>query len=217
VADADDRCPISPEDADGFQDRDGCPDRDDDDDGIPDAIDRCPREREDADGFEDTDGCADRDNDRDGIPDGADACVGVPETINGVDDQDGCPDRGQSTVLLSPDRLELLEGLRFGPAQQVAAASHNILGQVASVLQANAQIARLRIAVHVQASGDAGRDQALSARRAEALRDWLIRRGVAASRLDARGYGSSRPLVDPRSKSAAAVNTRVELIILERR
>jgi hypothetical protein len=52
-----DRCPKDPEDRDGFQDGDGCPERDDDGDGLADVVDRCPREAEDRDGDADEDGC----------------------------------------------------------------------------------------------------------------------------------------------------------------
>jgi outer membrane protein W len=62
VGDAD-KCPNEPEDKDGFQDEDGCPDPDNDGDGIPDAMDKCPNEPEDKDGFQDEDGCPDPDND----------------------------------------------------------------------------------------------------------------------------------------------------------
>jgi len=58
VGDAD-KCPNEPEDKDGFQDEDGCPDPDNDGDGIPDAVDKCPNEPEDKDGFQDEDGCPD--------------------------------------------------------------------------------------------------------------------------------------------------------------
>ena len=75
-----DACPDEPEDKDGFEDEDGCPDRDNDGDGIPDAGDACPNEPEDKDGFEDDDGCPDRDNDGDGIPD---ADRQVPERARG--------------------------------------------------------------------------------------------------------------------------------------
>ena len=43
VLDAIDKCPSEPEDVDGFEDADGCPDNDDDRDGIPDRLDECPR------------------------------------------------------------------------------------------------------------------------------------------------------------------------------
>ncbi|HEY0253868.1 MAG TPA: outer membrane beta-barrel protein, partial [Kofleriaceae bacterium] len=74
IPDATDKCPKEPEDKDGFQDEDGCPDPDNDGDGIPDATDKCPLEAEDKDNFQDDDGCPDPDNDDDGIPDAADKC-----------------------------------------------------------------------------------------------------------------------------------------------
>ena len=39
-----DKCPNDPEDKDGFEDDDGCPDPDNDKDGVPDASDKCPNE-----------------------------------------------------------------------------------------------------------------------------------------------------------------------------
>ncbi|MBN1578579.1 MAG: right-handed parallel beta-helix repeat-containing protein [Chitinispirillaceae bacterium] len=87
-----DRCPGIPEDKDGFEDDDGCPEFDNDKDGIFDAQDACPESPEDYDGFRDDDGCNDYDNDKDGIPDSVDICKGNPETVNGYKDDDGCPD-----------------------------------------------------------------------------------------------------------------------------
>jgi outer membrane protein OmpA-like peptidoglycan-associated protein len=93
IADAADECPDDPEDKDGFEDTNGCPDPDNDADGIADGADHCPNEPEDKDGFEDTDGCPDRDNDADGIADAADECPDDPEDKDGFEDADGCPDR----------------------------------------------------------------------------------------------------------------------------
>lgn len=87
-----DRCPDTPEDQDGFQDTDGCPDLDNDADGIPDATDKCPNTPEDRDGFEDQDGCPESDNDKDGILDRVDKCPNEPEDDDGWDSLDGCPD-----------------------------------------------------------------------------------------------------------------------------
>jgi OmpA-OmpF porin, OOP family len=89
-----DQCPDMPEDKDGFQDEDGCPDFDNDNDGIYDSQDQCPNDPEDFDGFEDSDGCPDLDNDHDGIPDKLDKCPNTPEDIDGYQDEDGCPDGG---------------------------------------------------------------------------------------------------------------------------
>jgi outer membrane protein OmpA-like peptidoglycan-associated protein len=91
IIDIFDRCPDEPEDKDGFQDDDGCPDEDNDNDGIPDAVDKCPNQPEDFDGFQDDDGCPDPDNDHDGIPDVDDACPNDPEDGKGKRPYDGCP------------------------------------------------------------------------------------------------------------------------------
>jgi hypothetical protein len=75
------------EDKDGFEDDDGCPDLDNDKDGILDANDLCPDKPEDLDGFEDSDGCPELDNDGDGVVDSLDKCPGV----KGLPTNDGCP------------------------------------------------------------------------------------------------------------------------------
>ena len=91
-----DQCPTAPEDKDGYEDSDGCPDNDNDLDNIPDAQDKCPDQAEDMDGFQDTDGCPELDNDKDGIPDTGDRCPNEPETKNGYKDDDGCPDEADT-------------------------------------------------------------------------------------------------------------------------
>lgn len=92
ILDKFDACPDIPEDADGYQDSDGCPDLDNDHDAIPDTLDNCPMEPEDMDGFEDDDGCPDLDNDQDGVPDSLDRCPNLKEDKDGFNDFDGCPD-----------------------------------------------------------------------------------------------------------------------------
>ena len=74
----------------GFDDEDGCPEPDDDNDSyqMPTSLSAEP---EDKDGFEDRDGCPDH-NDGDGILDQNDLCPNEPENKNGVRDEDGCPD-----------------------------------------------------------------------------------------------------------------------------
>ena len=91
IPNARDKCPLVPEDKDGFQDEDGCPDDDNDSDGIPDSEDKCPNQAEDHDGFQDEDGCPDLDNDKDGIPDLEDKCPNDPEDGKEPFPHDGCP------------------------------------------------------------------------------------------------------------------------------
>ncbi len=216
IPDGADRCPDEPEDKDGFEDTDGCPDPDNDKDGILDEQDRCPEIAEDKDGFEDLDGCPDLDNDNDGIADASDKCPLEAETINGNNDEDGCPDAGDSLVVSTPDRLELLTRIVFTGAA-IADDSANLLGQLAATLRAHTEILRLRITAHVQPTNRGDRDQAVSEKRAEAVREWLVRRGIAPDRLEVRGFGGTKPLVPANRKGAALINERFELIILERR
>jgi outer membrane protein OmpA-like peptidoglycan-associated protein len=216
VADAQDKCPLEPEDKDGLADDDGCVDADNDGDAIADAQDKCPSEPEDLDGFRDLDGCPDLDNDGDMIADAQDKCPNEAEAINGVDDEDGCPDRGNALVVVSPDRLELLESIEFKKTT-IQKASFNLLGQIGATLRAHPEILRLRITVYVQPTRDPDADQRLSELRAFAIREWLIKYGIEEKRLEPRGFGSTKPLVDPASKGAKAINERVDLVILERR
>jgi MYXO-CTERM domain-containing protein len=216
IPDALDKCPLDAEDKDGYQDDDGCPDKDNDGDGIPDAQDKCPNEPEDKDGFQDVDGCPDLDNDHDGIPDDKDKCPNEPETINGFQDDDGCPDKGDSTILLSPDRIELLDPVTF-TGTKLTRQSFPLLAQVGATLRAHTEIVRVRVTVHVQPTADADADQAKSEKRAQVVRDWLVQWGIAATRVEARGFGGTKPLVPADRKGAAKINDRLELIILERK
>jgi hypothetical protein len=92
LTDDKDYCPVEPEDADGFEDEDGCADLDNDQDGVADAADKCPDQAEDMDSFQDDDGCPDKDNDRDGIEDATDKCPSDIEDKDGFEDEDGCAD-----------------------------------------------------------------------------------------------------------------------------
>lgn len=60
ASDAEDACPDQPEDCDGYQDEDGCPDADNDRDRIPDLCDECPDQPETFNGYQDDDGCPDK-------------------------------------------------------------------------------------------------------------------------------------------------------------
>lgn len=118
VVDRHDHCPLHPEDKDGFQDEDGCPEIDNDSDGIPDNLDKAPNAPEDFDGWEDHDGIPDPDNDGDGIFDWLDACPDEAENIDGYRDDDGCPDDFadrdgdgiEDSVDSCPDQAEDMDG-----------------------------------------------------------------------------------------------------------
>jgi len=106
ITDKLDRCPKVPEDFDGFEDEDGCPEDDNDKDGVKDLVDKCPNIAEDLDGYEDEDGCPEDDNDKDGIKDVDDKCPNEPEDMDDYEDLDGCPelDNDNDTILDVDDK-----------------------------------------------------------------------------------------------------------------
>jgi len=91
VQNAKDACPLIPEDFDGHDDNDGCPDDDNDGDRRPDSEDKCVNQSEDIDGFDDDDGCPELDNDGDKIDDLKDKCPNDAEDTKDPYPTDGCP------------------------------------------------------------------------------------------------------------------------------
>jgi OOP family OmpA-OmpF porin len=102
-----DACPTAPEDVDGWEDDDGCPDGDDDRDGLPDVSDTCPREPEDFDGWQDQDGCPELDNDGDQLVDLDDRCPDLAGPVSLL----GCPDRDGDGVRDAEDACPDVPGL----------------------------------------------------------------------------------------------------------
>lgn len=76
--------------------------------------------------------------------------------------------------------------------------------------------ARLRIAGHADAAGHAGRNLALSQRRARSVASYLTNKGIDAGRLEAVGYGETRPVAPNDSRANRAKNRRIEVVTTER-
>ncbi len=191
---------------------------DDDGDGLVGAADKCPAAAEDRDGFEDDDGCPDPDNDRDGIADAADKCPLAAEVINSVDDDDGCPDEGKSLVQLSGERIVIFDKVYFATGKDVILKrSFPLLQQVARLLRAHPEIAKLRIEGHTDARGDAKKNVDLSQRRAGTVRQFLVDAGISADRLEAEGFGPSRPVAENKTEAGREQNRRVEFVVVEQR
>lgn len=216
VPDTTDKCPTVAEDADGFEDMDGCPDLDNDQDGFQDDVDKCPNDKEDRDQFEDDDGCPDLDNDKDGIKDVDDRCPNQPETMNGVTDEDGCPDKKYTLIKVTKERIEISQKVQFRTGRsKLLKASNELLDQVADAMITN-KIRKVLVEGHTDDVGAASTNMRLSQKRADAVRNYLINKGVSADILDAIGFGETRPLEDKKSRSARAKNRRVEFKIIER-
>jgi outer membrane protein OmpA-like peptidoglycan-associated protein len=234
IPDDRDQCPEDPEDQDGFEDTDGCPEPDNDLDGICDpwvaerglqtkyagvckGVDKCANQPEDMDGWEDTDGCPEVDNDNDGIPDTKDRCPNVAEDFNGFEDDDGCPDADKAfkSIVVKDDRIELKEKVFFAfNKSKIMAQSFPMLREVATVLK-NKQSIKVRIEGHTDNKGNAKYNKKLSEQRAKAVRDFLIKEGIAADRMIAVGYGPDNPIADNKTEEGRDQNRRVEFFIIE--
>ena len=206
-----DLCINDPEDKDGFEDVDGCPDYDNDNDGIYDAQDQCPNHPEDRDGFADTDGCPDEDNDKDGILDVDDACPTVPEVVNGYKDSDGCPDEKPQEI----KQTLVLRGVNFKTASaELLEESYYVLEQVYNSLEAYPEV-KVEIGGHTDDQGSNDYNLALSYDRAKSVVAYLVMRGISEDRLVARGYGEDKPMVPNSSAEGRAKNRRVEVVPLK--
>ncbi len=208
ILDPEDACPTEPEDVDGFEDDDGCPDPDNDQDGVLDVDDRCPMES----GPVPNEGCPEPDRDGDGVPDRVDNCPDEP----GLVENQGCPEK--QLVQIKEDRLEILERVYFRTnSQRILPRSFALLNNVAEVLNAHPEIQLVRVEGHTDARGSARYNQRLSERRAESVARYLINRGVGESRLVAQGFGEEALIVpDATTKEEHAQNRRVEFNIGER-
>jgi large repetitive protein len=227
IPDAIDNCPTDPEDYDGFQDLDGCPEPDNDKDGILDKDDACPNEAEDIDGFEDLDGCPDHgglaepaeplDTDGDRIPDTKDRCPEEPEDFNGYQDEDGCPEGGvRRTEYIREQRIDIRETVLFDSGKStILPESKLLLNEVAEQIRSHPEIKRLRIEGHTDNRGAADDNLYLSQDRADAVRRYLTARGVAKDILTAEGYGLTRPIDTNDTAAGRAHNRRVEFVITE--
>jgi outer membrane protein OmpA-like peptidoglycan-associated protein len=212
ILDKVDQCPNAPEDFDGYMDVEGCPDPDNDNDTILDVNDTCPNEPEDIDSFEDADGCPDLDNDKDGVVDRDDSCVNEPETYNGHDDKDGCPDTAP-TVVVTGTQVEIKDTIYFDlDKATIKSKSFKLLDGVAAAIKAH----KLTISIegHTDDRAAEAYNLSLSQRRADAVREYLIAKGVTPEQLTAVGYGESRPKVKGKTEKAREANRRVEFIIV---
>jgi OOP family OmpA-OmpF porin len=212
LVDASDACPLEAEDKDGHDDEDGCPEQDRDGDRIADAMDKCPDQPEDRDGFQDEDGCPDCDNDGDGVPE-------CPEVIDqcpskAANTPDGCPE--YKLVKVTPKKIEIKQTIYFETAQAtIKPVSFPLLDEVGTVLTDNPEI-QVRIEGHTDDRGSSEYNMRLSQERTEAVRQYLIGKGVDAARLEARGYGEGAPVASNKTESGRAQNRRVEFVIIGR-
>jgi outer membrane protein OmpA-like peptidoglycan-associated protein len=200
VADAADRCPNSP--AGQRVNASGCP-LDSDGDGVVDTTDRCP----DTPAGEpvDANGCPlPKDSDRDGVLDSVDRCSGTPagQRVNA----NGCP-----LLFIGVQRTLVLQGVNFETGSaNLTDQSHNTLDRVAAAIIGNPDV-RVEVAGYTDNRGGAAANLRLSQARADAVRAYLIGKGVPAFQLTSRGFGAGNPIAPNTTPVGRSRNRRVEL------
>lgn len=201
ITDESDLCIDQPEDRDGFEDSDGCPDPDNDEDGILDGEDKCPLEP----GIKEMQGCPDKDGDD--IPDFEDKCPEEP----GPPENDGCPFEEIPVVEVESDRIRVRGNVQFETASaQIQKASYGLLDEVAKVLVKNPNLGPVIIEGHTDNRGGAQYNKDLSFRRARSVEDYLVKKGIDRKRLSHAGFGFERPVASNDTPLGRAKNRRVD-------
>jgi len=209
----------------GIVDDRGC-EKDSDGDGVVDRLDECPGT---AQGVRvDARGC-ELDSDNDGVADSRDRCPGTPAGAkvdkNGceldsdgdgvVDSKDKCANTAKG-VPVDDNGCELaaeykLENVNFEfDSAKLTPASLSVLNDAVKILKRHPDV-KVEIAGHTDNKGSAVYNQGLSERRAKAVADHLVSKGVSAAKLTVKGYGQSQPVANNATEKGRAANRRVEL------
>jgi outer membrane protein OmpA-like peptidoglycan-associated protein len=187
--------------------KNGCP-PDRDGDGIADAEDACP----DKPGVHSDDpsknGCP-GDRDGDGVVDDEDACPDAPGERNSDPAKNGCP-----AARVEQGQIKILERIEFKhDSAELQPDSERILNAVQKVLSEHPEITRLSVEGHTDNVGKAKYNERLSQRRSESVMKWLVKHDIAKSRLEAHGFGMSKPIDSNDTDSGRERNRRVEFHI----
>jgi outer membrane protein OmpA-like peptidoglycan-associated protein len=197
IRDEDDKCP----DQVGPAENKGCPLFDRDKDGVLDKEDKCP----DIPGSKKYNGCPVPDTDHDGVNDDEDQCP----TVAGNKDNHGCPKitkEQQQKIEYAAKRIQFeFKSTALSPS------SFPVLDEVADILENNPTL-KIRIEGHT--SGPVKESNTvLSQKRADSVKDYFVKKGIAADRIESIGMGSSKHISKDGDTKENPEDRRVELII----
>jgi outer membrane protein OmpA-like peptidoglycan-associated protein len=208
--DKDDACP----DVFGPREFKGCPDKDAD--GIIDRDDACPEQA----GPIENKGCPWADTDKDGVLDKDDACPQVP----GVVELKGCPvskpsDPAPQEVPMKAAEKKIIEKafatLEFATGKDIIKPkSLPALNDLAKLLVAHSADWKLKLSGHTDNQGDEAKNLLLSEKRANAVKKYLVKKGVKEDQVIAESFGSTMPIADNKTPQGRQKNRRVEMKIL---
>ena len=206
----------------------GCPVPDSDHDGVNDEEDSCKS----IPGIAKYHGCPIPDSDGDGVNDEEDSCKSVPGTAkyhgcpipdrdhDGInDEEDHCPDQPGSPENFGCPviKKEIIEKVNYeaknvmfkSSSSNLTTDSYSALNDLISILKKNPNL-RLTIEGYTDNTGSSSYNQSLSQRRADRVKSYLVNHGVASERINAIGYGATKPVSNNKSKQGKSLNRRVE-------
>jgi OmpA-OmpF porin, OOP family len=193
--------------------KNGCP-PDQDGDSILDADDACPAvpgaKHEDP----KKNGCP-SDRDEDGIIDAEDACPDQKGSSDEDKSKHGCP---HVTVTKTEIVISRQVKFKFGESNlrhTIDPVSNDLLTEVRDAIVAHAEIEKIEVQGHTDNVGKDEINRQLAQERADAVRWWLIQRGIKAAKLVAKGYGSSKPIATNDTEEGRQQNRRVQFLIIE--
>ena len=212
VFDKEDACPDDPGPANADPKKNGCqPDKDGD--GVPDKVDACI----DIPGIKTSDpkthGCP-GDTDGDKIRDDKDACPNEKGAADPDPKKNGCP----KAVRVTDTEVIILQQVQFDTAKStIKKISDKLLDEVAGVLKGHPEITKIEVQGHTDDRGAKDMNEKLSDDRANAVMQALIKRGIEAGRLTAKGYGPNVPIGDNKTDAGRQQNRRVQFVIKEKK
>ena len=191
IPDAKDKCPTQEEDADGFEDLDGCPDIDNDLDKVLDIADRCANVPETSNGYEDDDGCPDT------VPPDVDALRGTIEGLLYGDGETAVRDSAQGNL------KKIAATMAAHPTIKVVLIGHTDNQEAKQFAEAPKDGAPPPDLEELAMD--------LSKARAESVKQALVALGVAAPRINVDGKGAEDPVADNDKPKGRLANRRVEI------
>ena len=208
-----DKCPNTP--AGVKVDLAGCP-LDSDGDGVSDYLDKCANTP--AKVAVDVHGCP-LDSDGDGVPDYLDKC---PNTPKGTQvNSDGCPIKKEkeTVVIVQPAIIKsiVLNGdanFEFNKAVLLPNA-YTVLDSLVSTMKGHAEY-KWEIGGYTDAVGSASANKKLSVKRAQAVVDYLVSKGVHKHNLNIVGYGKDNPIATNKTLEGRSMNRRVEIKLISK-
>ncbi len=218
IADDRDLCPDDPEDKDGYEDQDGCPDPDNDHDGIFDVDDRCPNQPEYYNEYEDEDGCPDAPPAAQVVapttaPDASDvrSRIGRQDGSNRfLAEDDPCSDERGLFYLLAG--YDYVPPILFDVAKdEIRPEAREALGRIAEIIQqCILEGDKVEIRGHADDRGDEAYNLDLSERRANAVKQYMVANfGIPESKLLVAAAGESEPVVPNTTDCNFQINRRV--------